>query len=179
MPQWLLAFKINLYILFLKNLVNFKICKFSCHLGFCEADHQEGCKSLAVSIFRVPHPRVICFNFTQFNLYFTPSPFSFNSYVLCIRKADKCPQLDCEWLQLVRALWRQNLRGCSTKQSHKRCLKKFFLQKSRFTTAFYLMFFVLDFAYVEDVSRCTFFNWKLLCLKNIRFVLQVINFTWN
>lgn len=129
-----------IHIIFYKNLVNFKICKFSCHLGFCEADHQEGCKSLAVSIFRVPHPRVICFNFTQFNLYFTPSLFSFNSYVLCIRKADKCPQLDCEWLQLVRALWWQNLKGCGTKQSHRRYLK-FFLQKSRFTTAFYLSFF--------------------------------------
>ena len=111
-----------IHIIF-KNLVNFKICKFSCRLGFCEADHQEGCKSLVVSIFRFPQPGVICFNFTQFNLYFTPSPFSFNSYVLCIRKADKCPQLGCKWLQLVRALWRQNLKDYGAKQSHKRRLK--------------------------------------------------------
>lgn len=60
---------------------------------------------MTVSIFRIPHPWVIYFNFTQSNLYFTPSPFSSNSYVLCIRKAYKCPQLHCKWLQPVNVLW--------------------------------------------------------------------------
>lgn len=68
--------------------VTFPLC-----LPLDNTDHQENCKSFVVTIFRIPHPRVICFNFTQFNLYFTPSPFSFNSHVLCIRKADKSPQL--------------------------------------------------------------------------------------
>lgn len=50
--------------------------------------------------------------------------------------------------------------------------------KVYYSILFNSFFFVVDFAYVEDVGRCIF-NWKLLCLRNIRFVLQVINFTWN